>query len=72
ANESYLPWSELELILNRLDNACHEFNHEAIREILLSAPTGFAPTDGICDLVWQQKQLTKPTDLKAKVVSLVS
>lgn len=72
ANEIYLPWSELDLILNRLDNACHEFNHEAIREILLSAPTGFAPTDGICDLVWQQKQLTKPTDLKAKVVSLVS
>lgn len=40
ANEIYLPWVELELILNRLDKACHEFNHEAIREILLAAPTG--------------------------------
>lgn len=72
ANEIYLPWAELELILNRLDNACHEFNHEAIREILLAAPTGFAPTDGICDLVWQQKKSSKPIDVKAKVVNLVS
>lgn len=72
ANEIYLPWSELELILNRLDKACHEFNHEAIREILLAAPTGFAPTDGICDLVWQQRKLFKPADTKPKVVTLVS
>ena len=72
ANEIYLPWTELELILNRLDKACHEFNHEAIREILLSAPTGFAPTDGICDLVWQQKKSFKLTDTKPKVVTLVS
>lgn len=72
ANEICLPWAELELILNRLDKACHEFNHEAIREILLSAPTGFAPTDGICDLVWQQRKLFKPADTKAKVVTLVS
>ena len=72
ANEIYLPWAELELILNRLDKACHEFNHEAIREILLAAPTGFAPTDGICDLVWQQRKLFKPADTKPKVVTLVS
>ncbi|MDT3322101.1 nucleoside-diphosphate sugar epimerase/dehydratase [Shewanella sp. SP1S2-4] len=72
ANEIFLPWVQLEQILNRLDKACHEFNHEAIREILLTAPTGFAPTDGICDLVWQQKKSSKITDVKAKVVTLVS
>lgn len=72
ANETYLPWSELEQILNRLDKACHEFNHEAIREILLAAPTGFAPTDGICDLVWQEKKSSNPSAVKAKVVTLVS
>ncbi|MGI2153093.1 polysaccharide biosynthesis protein [Shewanella oncorhynchi] len=72
ANETYLPWSELEQILNRLDKACHEFNHEAIREILLAAPTGFAPTDGICDLVWQEKKSSNSSAVKAKVVTLVS
>ncbi|MGL4713397.1 MAG: polysaccharide biosynthesis protein, partial [Shewanella sp.] len=72
ANESYLSWKELDVILNRLDKACHEFNHEAIRDILITAPTGFAPTDGICDLVWQQKQSSKSTETKPKVVPLVS
>jgi FlaA1/EpsC-like NDP-sugar epimerase len=55
ANELFLTWDEYSVILERLDIACHEFNHEAIRDILLKTPTGFAPTDGICDLVYQQK-----------------
>ena len=44
------------MILARLDKACHEFQHEKIRDILLSTPTGFNPTDGICDLVWLQNR----------------
>ncbi len=55
AQEAMLDWHELEPLLTRLDLACHDFDHELIREILLKAPTGFNPTDGICDLVWQQK-----------------
>ncbi|GIU24577.1 nucleoside-diphosphate sugar epimerase/dehydratase [Shewanella sp. MBTL60-007] len=73
ANESYLPWHELEIILKRLDTACHEFQHEAIREILLSAPTGFNPTDGICDLVWQQREGEHQQSSKDEnVLSIVS
>ncbi|GGQ33974.1 polysaccharide biosynthesis protein [Shewanella litoralis] len=70
ANELFLSWSEYSLILDRLDQACHVFNHEAIRDILLKTPTGFAPTDGICDLVYQQK--AKNTDAAKKVINLVS
>ena len=55
AQEVMLDWFELEPMLNSLDEACHAFDHELIREILFIAPTGFNPTDGICDLVWQQK-----------------
>jgi len=55
ANEAMLTWEDLSPILDRLDKACHEFDHETIREILLTAPTGFNPTDGICDLVWAQR-----------------
>lgn len=73
ANESYLPWHELEIILKRLDSACHEFQHEAIRDILLSAPTGFNPTDGICDLVWQQREGEHQQSSKDEnVLSIVS
>ena len=55
AHETWLPWAELESILLRLDEACHQFNHEEIRRLLLQAPTGFVPKDGICDLVWNAK-----------------
>jgi len=52
AKESFLPYSKYEGILAELDDACHHFNHEKIRDILLSTPTGFNPTDDIGDLVW--------------------
>ncbi|WP_022941172.1 polysaccharide biosynthesis protein [Psychromonas hadalis] len=56
ANESYLPYVEYKQILASLDAACHLFDHEAIREILLAVPAGFNPTDGIGDLVWKANQ----------------
>ena len=68
AREVMLQWHEVDELLIKLDKACHEFDHELIREILLSAPTGFNPTDGICDLVWQQKSNKQVS--KAKVIDL--
>ena len=56
AAEHMLPWDELRYMLLDLDRACHQFDHETIRELLLSMPTGFNPTDGICDLVWKEKR----------------
>ncbi|HIF9190449.1 TPA: polysaccharide biosynthesis protein [Photobacterium damselae] len=52
AHEIKLSWQELNSILIKLDDACHNFEHEVIRDLLLTAPTGFKPTDNICDLVW--------------------
>jgi len=57
ANESFLVYAEYKLILDRLHEACKEFDHELIREILLSVPAGFNPTDGISDLVWNTKKV---------------
>ncbi|MEL7479428.1 MAG: nucleoside-diphosphate sugar epimerase/dehydratase [Pseudomonadota bacterium] len=56
AHEVHLPLGEYELLLNELDFACHNMDHENIRTLLLSAPTGFNPTDGIGDLVWNHSQ----------------
>lgn len=56
AHERYLPLAEFERYLSELDTACHAFNHERIRALLLQAPTDFNPTDGIGDLVWQRSQ----------------
>ncbi|EGR0211436.1 polysaccharide biosynthesis protein [Vibrio parahaemolyticus] len=57
AHEVHLPLEEYELLLSELDFACHSMDHENIRTLLLNAPTGFNPTDGIGDLVWSYNQL---------------
>ncbi|WP_172380560.1 polysaccharide biosynthesis protein [Vibrio sp. Vb339] len=57
AQEVFLPISEYEALLESLDFACHNLEHEMIRQLLLDAPTGFNPTDGIGDLVWNASQM---------------
>ncbi|WP_318503790.1 nucleoside-diphosphate sugar epimerase/dehydratase [Photobacterium leiognathi] len=69
ADEIYLPWSELEPLLQRLDTACHDFEHEVVRNILLEAPTGFVPTDGICDIVWNIKPRPQLAEVQHQPIS---
>ncbi|QHB33511.1 polysaccharide biosynthesis protein [Yersinia canariae] len=54
ATEVMLEWDNLTSLLNRIETACNDFNYECIRSLLLEAPAGFQPTDGICDIVWQK------------------
>lgn len=73
ANEAMLPLPELKVFLVAFDIACHNFDHEMIRQLLLDAPTGFNPTDGICDLVWNAKKGTQlESNPQANVVNLKS
>lgn len=69
ANEAMLSWEDLEPLLDSLDKACHDFDHESIRDMLLAAPTGFNPSDGICDLVWAARQ---PEEQKVKVAEVIN
>lgn len=69
ANEVFLTWDELKPILDRLDKACHDFDHEAIRDLLLKAPTGFNPSDGICDLVWLSKHKAQNSNVVPIIAS---
>ncbi|NKD22840.1 polysaccharide biosynthesis protein [Enterobacter asburiae] len=52
AMELDMPWPLLEGKLRELDEACHLFQHEKIRELLMELPLLFIPKDEICDLVW--------------------
>ena len=70
ANEVMLPLPELNVFLEAFDIACHNFDHEMIRQLLLDAPTGFNPTDGICDLVWNAKKNQPVVGDEAKVVNI--
>ena len=56
SEEACLSWTELELLLQALQQACVSFDNQQIRDILLSAPAGFKPQAGIYDLVWLEKQ----------------
>ena len=62
ARELALAPDELSPILEKLRLACDAFDVAAIRQTLLEAPTGFAPTDDLVDLIWQStgKKLTNP------------
>ncbi|MFQ2893035.1 polysaccharide biosynthesis protein [Aeromonas caviae] len=59
AHENMLPWKDIRSLLIEIDMACHQFDHEKIRSLLLGAPLAFTPTDGICDLVWKAKSTLK-------------
>lgn len=57
ANEIMMPWEELLLFLNELNIACEKFDQGEIRKLLLQAPTGFTPTDEICDMLWLKAEV---------------
>ncbi|MFA0456314.1 polysaccharide biosynthesis protein [Vibrio breoganii] len=59
AQEAYLSYDDFKLLYDKLDVACHDYDHEAIRELLLDAPAAFNPTDGIGDLVWKELNVNK-------------
>jgi len=65
ANELFLPWPKVRQLLDDMIAACDLSDLGRIRELMLNAPTGFNPTDSICDLVWnkqqQQQQATAAT-----------
>ena len=53
AEEEYLPFEQLSNVLVELEQACEKADYMAIRQILLSAPTGFQPTTEIVDVLYQ-------------------
>lgn len=52
AEEEYLPFEQLSNVLVELEQACKKADYIAIRQILLSAPTGFQPTTEIVDVLY--------------------
>jgi hypothetical protein len=46
-------------LLDDLEQAVQDYDQQALRQLMLQAPTGFVPTDGIGDLVWAQSNANK-------------
>jgi FlaA1/EpsC-like NDP-sugar epimerase len=73
--EISLPWSEVETLLEKIDKYSHMFDCESVRDVLLSAPLGYNPSNEIDDLVWRQSQhelISEPSSPsgKSKVVPI--
>jgi FlaA1/EpsC-like NDP-sugar epimerase len=54
AQEAELPWDALQVLLAKLEDACHRSDHPQIRNLLLEAVTEYAPQGEIEDLLWRK------------------
>lgn len=74
ASEVMLPWEKLEVIINELDVASHNFQHQKIRDLLMNAPLAYKPNDPIADMLFLAKKADPKldynnTDNGGKIVS---
>ena len=60
AKEIFLDWEETEGIIQKLDNACHNFCCESIQQILLHAPTEFHVMHKLQDSIWGKELKNTP------------
>lgn len=58
AEEDCLDWEQTLAFLEDLDQACHSYQCERVRALLVKAPTGYKASIDISDAVWLQKQTT--------------
>jgi FlaA1/EpsC-like NDP-sugar epimerase len=52
SKEEMLPWSELEVILNKLKISIEAQNFKDVRELLIEAVPGYQPKNSIDDLMF--------------------
>ena len=56
AREEKMPWQALQTILSELQLACDDLDIIRIRNLLIAAPTGFAPTSDLVDYGWSYRE----------------
>jgi FlaA1/EpsC-like NDP-sugar epimerase len=60
AHEVKLGWDELTRVMNALGQACTRGAVPEIKQLLISAGTGYVPSDGVSDLVWIEQNWADP------------
>jgi FlaA1/EpsC-like NDP-sugar epimerase len=58
ANEISMPYDELEKYLNKLKDACSNFEYELISCLLLSANLSYSPSEGLKDALFMERSIT--------------
>jgi FlaA1/EpsC-like NDP-sugar epimerase len=60
ALEDFIPWSQLQKQLNRLESACHSFDLRKVKRILMEIVKEYQPEDEAVDPVWLARVGTIP------------
>lgn len=64
AEESCIPWGELQEIISKLNQCCHETDVKGVRDILLSVVSGYEPQCDIQDKVWLETNVRRKKNKK--------
>ncbi len=59
AQEAQIPWAQLQDLLAELEAACDQFDHEAVRAMLLRIVLEYVPQCGIEDFIWRAQHKTE-------------
>jgi FlaA1/EpsC-like NDP-sugar epimerase len=71
AEEDFLPWDELKVLLDQLWAACQRLDCTKSRDVLLRAVVGYAPpTKEVEDLVWRHRNAGTRATLATNVTPL--
>jgi len=68
AEEQHLNWPETALLLAKLDDSCHSYKCDLVKELLINAPTGYTSTENLGDAVWLKKQNANKAPFLVKVI----
>ena len=71
ANEVYLSWNALLPVLDSLRQAVRDDDYQQVRQTLLATVQGYAPSNGIVDLLYEQHELIDAQEGKAQDPALV-
>ncbi|WP_341706908.1 nucleoside-diphosphate sugar epimerase/dehydratase [Halopseudomonas sp.] len=55
ANEEFIDWAALRQLLNQMHQAVRDDAYDQVRELLLSTVSGYEPSNGIVDLIHEQR-----------------
>lgn len=59
AQEAFLSWEDLNFALQRITEACADHDVPKIKQLLVSARSGYGSAAELCDLVWLKKDSRK-------------
>jgi len=69
AQETEIPWIDLQKLLFALEDACGQFDYEKVRTLLLQIVAEYAPQCGIEDFLWQENG-KPPADISVNVSAI--